>query len=70
MCGVLGSDGSIKIIAGTGVGGFNGDGGLAINAQLHNPHAVFSSSDGHLYIADWGNNRVRVLRLENNEENK
>ena len=46
------TDGSITTIAGTGVGGFSGDGGLATAAQLLGPNDVAVDAAGNLYIAD------------------
>ena len=54
-------NGIITRVAGTGVGGFSGDGGLAINAQLNTPQAVTRDAVGNLYIADTFNNRVRQV---------
>jgi hypothetical protein len=57
----IGADGSVTTIAGTGVAGFSGDGGPATAAQLYGPSAVATASDGTIYIADSGNNRVRKV---------
>jgi len=46
--------------AGTGVAGFSGDGGPASQAQLSAPGG-FARTAGGLYIADTGNNRVRLV---------
>lgn len=53
--------GEITTIAGTGIGGFSGDGGLAVNAQLNEPFGVTVDPDGNVYIADTHNHRVRKV---------
>lgn len=58
---VLSSNGQIKTVAGTGTQGFTGDGTAAVGADLNNPQAVALDPAGNLYIADSGNNRVRVV---------
>lgn len=55
------SGGTITPIAGTGVCGFSGDGGLATNAQLNDPAGLATDSAGNLYIADLGNHVVRKV---------
>ncbi len=52
-------DGTITTLAGTGEGGDGGDGGPATAAQLNWPYGVTASTDGSVYIADSGNNRIR-----------
>jgi hypothetical protein len=52
------SNGIIRTIAGTGVGGFSGDGGPATSAMLLAPTGV-AASHGFLYIADTYNHRIR-----------
>ncbi len=52
-------DGIIRTIAGTGVQGFSGDGGPALQAQLSNPQGIDVGPDGSLYIVDLGNYRIR-----------
>jgi RHS repeat-associated protein len=54
-------DGLITTVAGTGTPGYSGEGGPATEAQLNNPTGLALRSDGSLYIADTGNNRVRVV---------
>lgn len=53
--------GTISTIAGTGTLGNTGDGGLATAATLDTPKGITLDSYGNLYIADWGNNRVRKI---------
>ncbi len=53
--------GVITTIAGTGDTGFNGDGGAATNARISGPENVFVDKDNNIFIADFGNNRVRKV---------
>ncbi|MGA2721003.1 MAG: hypothetical protein ABSG79_01205 [Bryobacteraceae bacterium] len=55
------SNGVITTVAGTGTRGFSGDNGPATSAQLANPQGVAVDSAGNLYIADFGNSRVREV---------
>ena len=59
----IGIDGYINTYAGNySLGpGFSGDGGLAILSQLNNPSGVTIDTNGILYIADGGNNRIRKV---------
>ena len=51
--------GLITTVAGTGKAGFGGDGGPATAAQFSSPHSIALDDQGHLYIADIGNHRIR-----------
>jgi sugar lactone lactonase YvrE len=51
--------GVITTVAGTGVGGFSGDAGLATTAQLNAPLGVAVDGTGNVFIADTNNDRVR-----------
>ncbi|MEO6252591.1 MAG: hypothetical protein ABIO79_04765 [Ferruginibacter sp.] len=53
--------GIISTVAGTGTGGYNGDGIVATAAQLNNPNDVAFDANGNLFIADWINHRVRKV---------
>jgi len=55
--------GVIETLAGTGQARFSGDGGPAVHAALHEPAALVLDDEGHLYIADQGNHRVRMVDL-------
>ncbi len=55
--------GIITTIAGTGVGGLSGDGGLATNAQVFNPTTMLLDGKGNLLFADRGNSRIRKINL-------
>ena len=54
-------NGTLVTIAGTGFGGFGGDGGLAIKALLNNPTTVHMNRHGEIIICDVGNNRIRKV---------
>ncbi|MEV0253053.1 RICIN domain-containing protein [Streptomyces sp. NPDC050732] len=58
------ADGEISTIAGTGTGGFGGDGGLAVEAQLRSPGALAVDSTGAVYFTDGGNQRVRKITAD------
>ena len=53
--------GVISTIAGRGIADFSGDGGLATSAQLSDARSVALDATGNLYIADTGNNTVRMV---------
>jgi len=55
------SDGTIATIAGTGMAGYTGDSGAALQVALYNPSGVAVDAQGNVYIADTGNNRIRML---------
>jgi len=54
--------GAINTVAGNGTCAYSGDGGLAKSASLRSPGAV-AVWNRKLYIADTGNERVRVVDL-------
>jgi sugar lactone lactonase YvrE len=58
---VSASTGVISTIAGNGTRGYSGNGGQATKAKLFNPTGVAINSAGYIYIADSGNNVVRVI---------
>ena len=53
--------GNIYTVAGNGNAGSSGDGGLAINANIHSPNAVVLDPGGNLYIADTSNYKIRKV---------
>jgi sugar lactone lactonase YvrE len=53
--------GIISTIAGNGMSGFTGDGGLATAAQMDGPAGVYVDAGGNVYFADQTNNRIRVV---------
>ena len=56
--------GIISTVAGTGVGGFSTENGLAIEVQLNAPEYVGVAENGDLYISDTGNHRLRKVSAE------
>src|SRR5689334_14245665 len=56
--------GFISTIAGTGTPGRSGDRGKATAAQLNNPRTVARDTNGNIYIADYGNYRVRRISTD------
>lgn len=54
-------DGVITTVAGTGTAGYSGDGGPAAQASLNTPYGVAVDAQGSVYIADWGNRRIRCV---------
>jgi trimeric autotransporter adhesin len=53
------SAGHLAVVAGTGAGGFGGDGGPATSASLNFPEGVAVDAQGNLFIADTFNSRIR-----------
>ena len=54
------ANGTIRTIAGTHTGGFNGEGpAAATNLQLNVPNGLWVRGDGTVYVLDTGNARVR-----------
>ncbi len=51
----------IYTVAGTGAGGYNGDGILAVDAKLNKPRGVAINQFGTIYIADTDNHRIRKI---------
>ena len=54
----------ISTIAGTGKPGYNGDGGLAINAQFKQPHSIQFDPQGNLFVCDIGNHVIRKIDMK------
>jgi len=57
----MATSGIITTIAGTSTAGYSGDGGQATNAELSQPWGITFDAANNLYIADYGNNRVRKV---------
>jgi len=57
------STGKISTVAGTGTGGYSGDGAAATSAALSQPTGVALDSAGNVYIADKNNSRIRKITI-------
>ncbi len=58
---IAAADGRISTVAGFGQPGKADNGGLAVNSLLHYPNSVAVDAAGNVYIADFINNRVRMV---------
>ena len=58
---VAAATGVITTIAGTGTAGYTGDGGAATAATLNNPTGLAMDAGNNGYIADSGNNAIRMI---------
>jgi uncharacterized protein (TIGR03437 family) len=56
--------GVVTGLAGTGTPGFSGDGGPATQAELSSPKSVSVDATGNVYIAEFGNNRIRKVAAD------
>jgi trimeric autotransporter adhesin len=55
------TDGVINTIAGNGMAGFSGDGGLALTSKLNYPAGITLDGAGNIYIADAYNHCIRKM---------
>lgn len=61
LASVIASGYQVSTIAGTGLQGYAGDGGAAIDAELNTPGDVVVAADGTIYFVDAANFRVRRI---------
>jgi len=57
------TSGTVSTVAGSGRPGFGGDGRSALEASFNDPNGLAVSSAGDLYVADTGNQRIRVVTM-------
>src|SRR5581483_5633060 len=57
----INTSGIISTVAGNGTSGYSGDGGQATDAELKYPYSVAVDNIGNIYIADAGNQVVRMV---------
>ncbi len=58
---VVAATGNIQTVAGNGIWGYTGDGGLATSAELASPSGLVVDASGNIFIADTSNAVVRVV---------
>jgi sugar lactone lactonase YvrE len=56
--------GKLTVLAGTTVANYNGDNHLATVASINSPQGIAVDANGNVYIADTGNNAVRVVNTQ------
>jgi sugar lactone lactonase YvrE len=64
LFGIHATMGHIYTLAGTATNGDSGDGGSASSASLAMPNNVTVDQTGNVFIADTGNNRIRLIAKE------
>lgn len=57
------STGRLDRLAGVGVANYSGDGGTALEASVNYPFGIAVDRDGHLFVADTFNHRIREIAL-------
>jgi len=55
------TEGNISTVAGSGLPGYSGNGGKATDAKLYYPTGISVDASGNIYIADYTNNRIRMV---------
>jgi len=58
---INGATGVLSTVAGTGTGGYGGDGGPASSAILNRPQGICTDAAGNVYFADTYNSRIRKI---------
>jgi len=51
----------ITTVVGIGNAAYSGDNGLALSCEINSPSGITMDTDGNLYIADYGNQRIRKV---------
>ncbi|GAB4359733.1 MAG: hypothetical protein OHK0021_03910 [Bryobacter sp.] len=52
----------LNVIAGTGVEGYSGDGGPAVEARIDRPGTIARDAEGNIFFEDASNRVIRVIR--------
>jgi gliding motility-associated-like protein len=53
--------GNMITIAGLGIAGSTGDGGVPTSAKVNAPNSVYVDANFNIYITDYGNNKIREI---------
>lgn len=56
----------ITTVAGNGIAGYSGDGGLSTHAELNQPGGMYIDRQGNMYIAEWANGTIRKVDARTN----
>ena len=65
----LAPSGVVSAVAGTGTGGYTGDGGLATAAKINNPSGLAIDASGNIYISDYSENVIRKINVSDGKIN-
>jgi trimeric autotransporter adhesin len=57
----IGTDNTVRVLAGTGQQGYSGDGAAATSAQLNTPYGLAIADNGDVFVADAGNRAIRRI---------
>lgn len=63
---MMSPSGTLTLVAGTGRVGYAGDGGPALRAQFNNPTGIAVDFLGNIFVADTGNNLIRIITPDGN----
>lgn len=57
----INTSGIITTIAGNGIGGYSGDGGMATSAQINRPHGILIDPSGNIIFSEINNHIIRKI---------
>lgn len=63
----ISTKGDLSIFAGSGAGGYSGDGGKAVDARFNQPVAIAFGPQNSLFIVDSNNNAIREINMSTNK---
>ena len=62
---VVAATGLVRVIAGTGTNGYNGDNIAAIQAEVNQPTGIYGDASGNIFFSDSLNYRIREILASN-----